>query len=72
MVHEKRLSEGHARALLGLADADRQSALAREAVEQGWSVREMEAAVAGKRAARARARRARAASRAAADRRAPT
>ena len=51
MVHEKRLSAGHARALLGLSDAERQSALAAEAVEQGWSVREVEAAVAGKRAA---------------------
>jgi len=49
MVHEKRLSAGHARALLGLPDADRQSALAAEAIEQGWSVREIEAAVAGKR-----------------------
>jgi ParB family transcriptional regulator, chromosome partitioning protein len=51
LVHEKRLSAGHARALLGLSDAERQSALAVEAVEQGWSVREIEAAVAGKRAA---------------------
>ncbi|MBA3318600.1 MAG: ParB/RepB/Spo0J family partition protein [Gemmatimonadales bacterium] len=49
MVHEKRLSAGHARALLGLSDADRQSALATEAIEQEWSVREIEAAVAGKR-----------------------
>lgn len=49
MVHEKRLSAGHARALLGLSDAGRQSALAAEAVAQGWSVREVEAAVAGKR-----------------------
>jgi len=49
LVHEKRLSAGHARALLGLPDAERQSALAAEAVEQGWSVREVEAAVAGKR-----------------------
>jgi ParB family chromosome partitioning protein len=49
MVHEKRLSAGHARALLGLSDAERQSALAAEAVEQGWSVRQVEAAVAGKR-----------------------
>jgi ParB family chromosome partitioning protein len=49
LVHEKRLSAGHARALLGLSDAERQSALAVEAVEQGWSVREVEAAVAGKR-----------------------
>ena len=50
LVHEKQLSAGHARALLGLPDARRQSALAAEAVEQGWSVREVEAAVAGKRA----------------------
>ncbi len=51
MVHEKRLSAGHARALLGLDSPERQSALAIEAAEQGWSVREIEAAVAGKRAA---------------------
>ena len=50
LVHEKRLSAGHARALLGLAEPERQSALAAEAIEQGWSVREIEAAVAGKRA----------------------
>ena len=58
MVHEKRLSAGHARALLGLSDADRQSALATEAIDQGWSVREIEAAVAGTRTARRPARRA--------------
>ena len=58
LVHEKRLSAGHARALLGLADAERQSALAAEAVEQGWSVREVEAAVAGKRTAQRPGRRA--------------
>ncbi|HEY7614665.1 MAG TPA: ParB/RepB/Spo0J family partition protein [Gemmatimonadales bacterium] len=58
LVHEKRLSAGHARALLGLAEADRQSALAAEAVEQGWSVREVEAAVAGKRTAQRPGRRA--------------
>jgi ParB family chromosome partitioning protein len=50
LVHEKQLSAGHARALLGFPDPGRQSALAAEAVEQGWSVREVEAAVAGKRA----------------------
>ncbi len=49
LVHEKRLTAGHARALLGLSDAARQIALATEAMDQGWSVREMEAAVAGKR-----------------------
>jgi len=57
MVHEKRLSAGHARALLGLSDADRQSALAAEAIEQEWSVREIEAAVAGKRATQRPAKR---------------
>jgi len=58
MVHEKRLSAGHARALLGLSDADRQTALATEAIEQGWSVREIEAAVAGKRTTQRPAKRA--------------
>jgi ParB family transcriptional regulator, chromosome partitioning protein len=58
MVHEKRLSAGHARALLGLSDADRQSALAAEAIEQEWSVREIEAAVAGKRTTHRPAKRA--------------
>jgi ParB family chromosome partitioning protein len=58
MVHQKRLSAGHARALLGLSDADRQSALAAEAIEQGWSVREIEAAVAGKRTTQRPTRRA--------------
>jgi ParB family transcriptional regulator, chromosome partitioning protein len=58
MVHEKRLSAGHARALLGLSDADRQSALATGAIEQGWSVREIEAAVAGKRTTQRAAKRA--------------
>jgi ParB family chromosome partitioning protein len=57
LVHEKRLSAGHARALLGLTEAERQSSLAVEAVEQGWSVRQVEAAVAGKRAAHRPARR---------------
>lgn len=57
LVHEKQLSAGHARALLGLPDAGRQSALAAEAVEQGWSVREVEAAVAEKRAVQRPAKR---------------
>jgi len=47
MVHERKLSEGHARALLGLADAETMVALARQAVDAGWSVREMEARVRG-------------------------
>jgi ParB family chromosome partitioning protein len=49
MLHDGRLSEGHARALLGVSDPARQAALAREAVEHGWSVREVEAIVAGQR-----------------------
>jgi ParB family chromosome partitioning protein len=58
MVHEKRLSAGHARALLGLSDASRQSALAAEAIDQEWSVREIEAAVAGRRTTQRPAKRA--------------
>ena len=45
LVHEGKLSEGHARALLGLNDQARALRLAQEAVDQGWSVREMEARV---------------------------
>ncbi|MDI3299649.1 MAG: ParB/RepB/Spo0J family partition protein [Bacillota bacterium] len=45
------LSEGHARALLAVGDEGERERLAREAVEQGWSVREVE------RRARARAAR---------------
>src|SRR5215207_9346452 len=37
------LSEGHARALLGVTDESEQIHLARQAAEQGWSVREVEA-----------------------------
>ncbi|HUR95963.1 MAG TPA: ParB/RepB/Spo0J family partition protein [Gemmatimonadales bacterium] len=47
LVHERKLSEGHARALLGLAGPEAMVALARQAVEEGWSVREMEARVRG-------------------------
>jgi ParB family chromosome partitioning protein len=47
MVHDRRLSEGHARALLGLAEPADMVALARQAVDEGWSVREMEARVRG-------------------------
>ncbi len=45
MVSEGRLSAGHARALLGLGNDRRIAALAREAAEKGWSVREVEAQV---------------------------
>ncbi len=47
LVHERKLSEGHARALLGLAEPEAMIALAKQAVDQGWSVREMEARVRG-------------------------
>jgi ParB family chromosome partitioning protein len=47
MVHDRRLSEGHARALLGLGEHAAMLALARQAVDEGWSVREMEARVRG-------------------------
>lgn len=47
MVDDGRLSEGHARALLGLSDAAAISALARAVIEGGWSVRETETRVRG-------------------------
>lgn len=49
LVHEGKLSEGHARALLGLSDQARALRLAQEAVERGWSVREIEARVKARR-----------------------
>lgn len=45
MVDDGRLSEGHARALLGLADRSQISRLAERAAEQGWSVRDLESKV---------------------------
>ncbi|MGH7554360.1 MAG: ParB/RepB/Spo0J family partition protein [Longimicrobiales bacterium] len=45
MVADGRLTAGHARALLGLGSDRRITALAREAAEKGWSVREVEAQV---------------------------
>jgi len=47
MLHEGTISEGHARALLALDTADAMLALAREAAEQGLSVRAVEARVRG-------------------------
>ena len=47
MLQEKKFSEGHARALLGLEDAAAISRVAADAVERGWSVREVEAVVRG-------------------------
>lgn len=42
MLHEGRLTEGHARALLGLEDAAKIRKLAETAADDGWSVREVE------------------------------
>lgn len=49
MVHEKKLSEGHARSLLALENPAAIERLAGEAVAAGWSVRELEARVRGDR-----------------------
>lgn len=56
MVQDKQLSEGHARALLGLDNASQMSALAADAVAQGWSVRDVEARVRGDEPERTRGR----------------
>jgi ParB family transcriptional regulator, chromosome partitioning protein len=42
LVQDRKLSEGHARALLGLAEESEMLRLANEAVEKGWSVRDIE------------------------------
>ena len=47
MLHGRQLSEGHARALLGLDSDETISAMAGRVVAEGWSVRETEAAVRG-------------------------
>lgn len=51
MVDDGRLSEGHARALLGLTDRGQMTRLAHDAAAQGWSVREVEEKVRGVRPA---------------------
>jgi ParB family chromosome partitioning protein len=56
MLHEGLLSVGHARALLALDDARKVTTLAREAVAQGLSVREVEDRVRGGRAPERRPR----------------
>ena len=56
MLHEGQLSVGHARALLGLEDLRIVTNLAREAVAQGLSVREVEDRVRGGRAPERRPR----------------
>jgi len=50
LLHEGRLSVGHARALLGLEDPSAATALAKEAVDLGLSVRDVEDRVRGGRA----------------------
>jgi ParB family transcriptional regulator, chromosome partitioning protein len=42
LIQDRKLSEGHARSLLGVSDEGRMIGLANEAVAQGWSVRELE------------------------------
>jgi ParB family chromosome partitioning protein len=56
LVHDGRLTVGHARALLALDDAVSVAALARDAAAQGWSVREIEDRVRGGRAPERRPR----------------
>lgn len=50
MLHQGRLSEGHARAVLALSDGKAIERLAEQAAVQGWSVREVEERVRGGRA----------------------
>jgi ParB family transcriptional regulator, chromosome partitioning protein len=47
LIQDGKLSEGHARALLGITDESELIRLAREAADQGWSVREVEARARG-------------------------
>lgn len=47
LVHEGRLTEGHARALLAFADVHEMRRVARETIDGGWSVRMVEAAARG-------------------------
>lgn len=47
MVQRRALSEGHARALLALHDAEEITRLAQEAIETEWSVRDLETKVRG-------------------------
>jgi ParB family chromosome partitioning protein len=47
MMQRRQLSEGHGRALLAIEDEREMSRVAREVMEHGWSVREVEALVRG-------------------------
>jgi len=51
LVDESRLTEGHARALLGLTDRVQMIRLAQDAAAKGWSVRDIEVKVRGVRPA---------------------
>ena len=51
LLEQKRLTEGHARALLGVSDEKQQIRFALAVVAEGWSVREVEARVRGERPA---------------------
>ncbi|MGH7524125.1 MAG: ParB/RepB/Spo0J family partition protein [Gemmatimonadales bacterium] len=56
LVQTGQLSEGHGRALLAASSPSEMSRLARAAVDQGWSVREIEALVRGETPTKARGR----------------
>ena len=45
MLRDKKLTEGHAKVLAGVADKDTQEKLATECIENGWTVRELEKAI---------------------------
>ena len=45
MLRNKKLTEGHAKVLAGVADKDTQEKLATECIEKGWTVRELEKAI---------------------------
>jgi ParB family chromosome partitioning protein len=59
LVAEGKLTAGHARALLGLADERRLAAVAKTAAEEGWSVRQVEAEVQRRRGGVGKTRKAR-------------
>ena len=50
LIRDGQLSAGHGRALAGIEDPEAQLALAREAAEKGYSVREVEQLAAGRKA----------------------
>ena len=47
LIHAGKLSEGHARALLAVPTESRQKELARQAADDGWSVRDLESRARG-------------------------